>query len=62
MLLRILSKQNITAILLAVTAGRIVAFQYFKVVNEWITGKCIERQYDTRNHRFALHQSHVHYL
>jgi len=24
-------------------------------------GKCIERQYDTRNHRFALQQLHVHY-
>jgi len=23
--------------------------------------QCIERQYDTRNHRFALRQSHVHY-
>ena len=28
---------------------------------EWITGKCIEKQHDTRNHRFALQQSHVHY-
>jgi len=27
----------------------------------WITGKCIEKQHDTRNHRFALQQSHVHY-
>jgi len=23
--------------------------------------KCIEKQHDTRNHRFALQQSHVHY-
>ena len=30
-------------------------------VTEWITGKCIERQYDTRNHRFASQQSHIHY-
>jgi len=22
-------------------------------------GKCIQRQYDTRNHRFALQQSHI---
>ena len=27
---------------------------------EWITGKCIEK-HDTRNHIFALQQSHVHY-
>ena len=25
-------------------------------------GKCIQRQYDTRNHRFALQQSHIQYL
>ena len=31
------------------------------IITEWITGKCIERQYDTRNHRFALQQSHIHY-
>jgi len=24
-------------------------------------GKCIQRQYDTRNHRFALQQSHIQY-
>ena len=24
-------------------------------------GKCIQRQYDTRNHRFALKQSHLQY-
>ena len=30
-------------------------------ITEWITGKCIEKQHDTRNHRFALQQSHVHY-
>jgi len=23
--------------------------------------KCIQRQYDTRNHRFALQQSHIQY-
>jgi len=28
---------------------------------EWLTGKCIEKQHDTRNHRFASQQSHVHY-
>jgi len=25
-------------------------------------GKCIQRQYDTRNHRFALQQSHIQYM
>jgi len=24
-------------------------------------GKCIQRQYDTSNHRFALQQSHIEY-
>ena len=24
--------------------------------------KCIQRQYDTRNHRFALQQSHIQYM
>jgi len=24
-------------------------------------GKCIQRQYDTRNHRLALQQSHIQY-
>jgi len=24
-------------------------------------GKCVQRQYDTRNHRFALQQSHIQY-
>ena len=40
---------------------KIFAGIYDNETTEWITGKHIERQYDTRNHRFALHQSHVHY-
>ena len=32
------------------------------ITTEWITGKCIEKQHDTRNHRSALQQSrYVHY-
>ena len=31
------------------------------VRDKWITGKCIGKQNNTRNHRFALQQSHVHY-
>jgi len=34
--------------------------KYDSEINEWITDKSIERQYDTRNHRFALQQSHIH--
>jgi len=37
---------------------KIFAGIYINVTTEWITGKHIERQYDTRNHRFALHQLH----
>jgi len=40
---------------------KIFAGKYDSEITEWITGKCIERQYDTRNHRFALQQSHIHY-
>ena len=40
---------------------KIFAGKYDREITEWITGKCIERQYDTRNHRFALQQSHIHY-
>ena len=40
---------------------KIFAGEYDSEITEWITGKCIERQYDTRNHRFALQQSHIHY-
>ena len=40
---------------------KIIAGKYDSEITEWITGKCIERQYDTRNHRFALQQSHIHY-
>ena len=36
---------------------KIFAGIYDNETTEWITGKCIERKYDTRNHRFALHQS-----
>ena len=36
---------------------KIFAGKYDSEITEWITGKCIERQYDTRNHRFALQQS-----
>ena len=35
--------------------------KYDDNTTEWIRGKCIEKQHDTRNHRFALQQSHVHY-
>ena len=40
---------------------KIFAVKYDSEITEWTTGKCIERQYDTRNHRFALQQSHIHY-
>ena len=40
---------------------KIFAGKYDSEITEWITGKCTERQYDTRNHRFALQQSHIHY-
>jgi len=40
---------------------KIFTGKYDNNTTEWITGKCIERQHDTRNHRFALQQSHVHY-
>jgi len=35
--------------------------EYDSEITEWITGKCTERQYDTRHHRYALQQSHIHY-
>ena len=38
---------------------KIFAGKYDGEITEWITGKCIER-HDTRNHRFALQQSHSH--
>jgi len=40
---------------------KIFAGRYDNNTTEWITGKCIEKQHDTRNHRFALQQSHVLY-
>ena len=40
---------------------KILAGKYDDNTTEQITGKCIEKQHDTRNHRFALQQSHVHY-
>ena len=40
---------------------KIVAGKYDNNTTEWITGKCIEKQHDTINHRFALQQSRVHY-
>ena len=40
---------------------KIFAGKYESEITEWIMGKFIERQYDTRNHRFALQQSHIHY-
>jgi len=40
---------------------KIFAGIYDNETTEWITGKRTERQYDTRNHRFALYQLHVHY-
>jgi len=36
---------------------KIFAGKYDNNTTEWITGKCIEKQHDTRNHRFALQQS-----
>ena len=33
---------------------KIFAGKYDSEITEWIMGKCIERQYDTRNHRYAL--------
>jgi len=40
---------------------KIFAGKYDNNTTEWITGRCIEKQHDTRNHRFALQQSHVHF-
>ena len=40
---------------------KIFAGKYDNNTTEWITGKCIEKQHDTRNHRFALQQAQVHY-
>jgi len=42
---------------------KIFVGKYDDNTTEWITGKRIEKQHDrpTRNHRFALQQSHVHY-
>ena len=40
---------------------KIFAGKYDNNTTEWITGKWIEKQHDTRNTRFALQQSHVHY-
>jgi len=40
---------------------KIFVGKYDSEITEWITGKCTERQYDTRNHRFALQQSYIHY-
>ena len=40
---------------------KIFAGKYDNNTTEWLTGKCIKKQHDTRNHRFALQQSHVHY-
>jgi len=39
---------------------KIFAEKYDNNTTEWITRKCIEKHY-TRNHRFALQQSRVHY-
>jgi len=35
------------------------AGKYDNNTTEWIIGKCIEKQHDTRSHRFALQQSRV---
>jgi len=40
---------------------KIFAGKYDSEITEWITGKCIERHKDIRDHRFALQQSHIHY-
>jgi len=40
---------------------KIFAGKYDDNTTEWIRGKCTEKQHDTRNHRFASPQSHVHY-
>jgi len=39
---------------------KIFAGKYDNNTTECIIGKCIEKQHDTRSHRFALQQSHVH--
>jgi len=36
---------------------KIFAEKYDNNITEWITEKCIEKQHDTRNHRFALQKS-----
>ena len=41
---------------------KIFVGKYDSEITEWIMGNCIERQYDTRNHRFALQQSHMIYV
>ena len=33
---------------------KVFAGKYDSETTEWITGECIERQYDRRNHRFAM--------
>jgi len=39
---------------------KISAGKYDDNTTEWIRGKCIEKQHDTRSHRFTLLQSQVH--
>jgi len=39
---------------------KIFAEKYDDNTTEWITGKCIEKR-NTRNYRFVLQQSHIHY-
>jgi len=38
---------------------KIFAGKYDSEITEWITGKTIERQYDTINHRFSNCSSHI---
>jgi len=40
---------------------KILMLKYDSDITLKIIGKCIQRQYDTINHRFALQQSHTQY-
>ena len=40
---------------------KIFAEKYDNETTEWIYRKSREKQYDARNYRFAVQQSHVHY-
>jgi len=38
---------------------KIFMLKYDSDITSNTIGKCIQKQYDTRNHRFALQQSHI---